>query len=481
MTAAVPKDEWSEIMSDNNTAMKAGLGYTIGNVLVKGINFLTLPLFSRLLTTEEFGVCNVFLSYDAILSVLVSLAIHTSIKSAHYEFKRTDEYTSSVTLSFWINALFYLIAIILGGNWLAGLVGFRESILLLLVPYSFSSAVIQLYNQRISLNYEYKKYLLVSLLNSIGNVVVSVILILTIFRTERDVGRIVGTVAPISAIALVLLYQMYRKAAPRFDKHFWKFALVYSLPIVPHGISQVLLGQCDRIMISNMIGNSEAGIYSLAGNLKLVLTVITTSIAVSWSTWFFSRMEKNEKREISESARLLVQMFVVFTVGLMALSPEIIYILGGKGYETGKLVAVPMIMDAFILFLYNIIVPSEYYTKKTTYIMTGTLIAAALNLVTNYIFIKAYGFIAAAYTTLFSYVCYLLLHIVISRKLVGFDVIEKKWIFISALIVGVAGTLDLFFVDNIALRYGICAVIVALLSPPLISYLKHEVRKKREV
>ena len=63
----------------------------------------------------------------------------------------------------------------------------------------------------------------------------------------------------------------------------------------------------------------------------------------------------------------------------------------------------------------------------------------------------------------------------------GFDVIEKKWIFISALIVGVAGTLDLFFVDNIALRYGICAVIVALLSPPLISYLKHEVRKKREV
>ena len=116
-------------------------------------------------------------------------------------------------------------------------------------------------------------------------------------------------------------------------------------------------------------------------------------------------------------------MFLVFTVGLMALSPEIIYILGGKGYEAGKLVAVPMIMDAFILFLYNIIVPSEYYTKKTTYIMTGTLIAAGLNLVTNYIFIKAYGFIAAAYTTLFSYVCYLLLHIVISRKLVGFDVI----------------------------------------------------------
>lgn len=75
-------------MAGKNTALKAGLGYTIGNVLVKGINFLTLPLFSRLLTTAEFGVYNVFLSYDAILSVLIGLALHSSIKSAHYEFKK---------------------------------------------------------------------------------------------------------------------------------------------------------------------------------------------------------------------------------------------------------------------------------------------------------------------------------------------------------------------------------------------------------
>ena len=52
-------------MAEKNSALKAGMGYTIGNVLVKGINFLTLPLFSRLLSTAEFGVYNVFLSYVA--------------------------------------------------------------------------------------------------------------------------------------------------------------------------------------------------------------------------------------------------------------------------------------------------------------------------------------------------------------------------------------------------------------------------------
>ena len=464
-------------MEGKNTALKAGLGYTIGNVLVKGINFLTIPLFSRLLTPAEFGVYNVFLSYDSILTVLIGFAMATSIKSAHYEFKKTDEYVSSISLITIINAAFYLAIVIIGGQKLASWMGFSELILLMLVLFSFGSAVIRLYNERISLNYEYKKFLLVALLNSVGNVVISLLLIVTIFRNQKDLGRIVGTVATLFAIAMVLLIKMYVKAPPRFNKKFWKFGLLYSLPIIPHGISQVLLAQCDRIMISRMVNESAAGIYSLAGNLKLVLTVISTSIGVSWSTWFFSKMDKGESEEIQKNSSLLVRIFLIFTVVLMAISPEIIYILGGKEYELGKYVAVPMIMDAFILFLYNIIVPSEYYTKKTKYIMMGTLIAAAVNLISNYIFIKLFGFVAAAYTTLFSYICYLVLHIVISKRLVNYEVVKWKWIMAASTIVAIAGSFDLLLTESIILRYVFCAVVVIALCPSLIKY--YRASKKR--
>lgn len=457
-------------MAGKNTALKAGLGYTIGNILVKGINFLTLPLFSRLLTTTEFGVYNVFLSYDAILSVLVGFAMATSVKSAHYEFKKTDEYVSSISLIYILNAFVYLVIILGGGQRLSSLMGLNELVLLLLVPFSFGGAIIQLYNERISLDYEYKKYLIVALINSVGNVIISLLLIITVFRNQRDIGRIVGTGVTVFSIAVVLLLKIYVKAPPKFNVRFWKFGLLYSLPIVPHGISQVLLAQCDRIMISRMVSDSAAGIYSLAGNLKLVLTVVSTSIGVSWSTLFFSKMDKGESEDIQKNSSLLVRAFLIFTVGLMALSPEIIYALGGKEYELGKYVAVPMIMDAFILFLYNIIVPSEYYTKKTKYIMMGTLVTTAVNLITNYIFIKRYGFAAAAYTTLFSYICYLVLHIVISKWLVKFEVIKWKWIIAAAAIVAITGAFDLVFVENMILRYVVCAVVVAVLCPSLIKY-----------
>ena len=117
-----------------------------------------------------------------------------------------------------------------------------------------------------------------------------------------------------------------------------------------------------------------------------------------------------------------------------------------------------MIVDAFILFLYNIIVPSEYYKKKTQYIMAGTIVAAIINVITNYIFIRAYGYIAAAYTTLFSYICYVVLHMIISRKLLGYWIIPLRDVFRMAAVMCVAFVLNTLLVDAIVIRY-LCNVV----------------------
>lgn len=232
---------------------------------------------------------------------------------------------------------------------------------------------------------------------------------------------------------------------------------------MPHGISQVLLAQFDRIMIRSMVGNAEAGIYSLAGNIKLILTIITDSISAAWTTWFYDQMAEDGAEQIKERAKELSMFFVVLAVGLLALSPELIFVLGGKNYESGKYVAIPMVVDAFVLFLYNIIVPAEYYKKKTTYIMLGTMAATVINLVTNYIFITKFGYIAAAYTTLFSYICYLVLHIIISHRVIGFYVLSIKDLLIhSGIICGMAA-LDLIFINHLLIRWGACAVVVILL------------------
>ena len=441
-------------MQIKSKAVSAGMGYTLGNILIKGINFLTVPIFSRMMSTDEFGVYNVFLSYDAILSVLIGMALHSSVKSANIEYKKKiDEYVSSVSLIYILNACICWIIAAIGAHYFSSLLNIPFVAVLLLVAFSTSSAIIQLYNEKISLQYAYKNYLKVAFTNSIGNVFISLVLIKTCFSTHKDIGRIIGATITVLIIALWILFDFYRKSKPKFSKKYWSFGIKYCLPIIPHGIAQTLLGQFDRIMSAQMVSVSAAGIYSLAGNIKLILTVISTSISSSWSTWFYEKIEKGDSREIQMRAGQLVSVFTILTLGLIMISPEMIDVLGGTAYASGKYVAVPMICDAFVLFLYNTIVPSEYYSKKTIYIMLGTSVAAVLNVILNYIFIQVFGFVAAAYTTLAAYIVYLILHLVISKKLMGYFIVTPKVLLLNAFLVFTTSVIGLYFIDNIGARY----------------------------
>ena len=287
-------------------------------------------------------------------------------------------------------------------------------------------------------------------------------------------GRIVGSVLPSFLISLVLLFGFFRKERPKFSKAYWKFGLKYSLPIVPHGISQMLLNQCDRIMIRSMVNPAAAGIYSLAGNIKLVLVIITDSVTTAWTTWFYSRMDKGENRAIQKRATQLLLLFFILTAGLMALSPELILLLGGAKYDLGKYVAIPLVLDAFALFLYNLVVPAQYYAKKTTYIMYGTMAAAAVNIVLNYIFIRLYGFVAAAYTTLASYLLFAAVHYIISGNLLKFFVVPPSRMLGICAAVAVMAAWNLLFVGSLLLRWGVCAVVVILVALYLLRQMRRE-------
>ena len=446
-------------------AVKAGLGYTAGNILVKGIVFLTLPLFSRLMTTAQFGVYNVFISYESILYVMIGFAIDLSLQSANIDFKDSiNKYISSVSIIYVINSIVFSALITFAGTWLSGVLNLEKSILYLLVVYSFSTAIISLYNMKVSLKYEYKKYLILTFSYSIGNVVLSLLLMLTILSVRRDYGRIVGATGAVFIAAICALWLIYKDAVPRVNKKYWIFALKFSLPLVPHGISQVLLAQFDRIMIRQLVSDSAAGVYSLATNIKLILTVITSSITTAWRTWFFNAMEAHGVKEIQNRARQLTEMFTIFSVGMMSISHEMILIFGGVKYEQAKYVVIPMVMDAFLLFVYSLVVQSEYYTKKTHYVMIGTIIATVINIITNYIFIQLYGFVAAAYTTLFSYIVYLVLHLIISYKVGGFSIVPITALALFIVIIVADGCINLIFVDNFVLRWCICLVTVSVMS-----------------
>ena len=72
-------------MSENKP-LTAGMGYVIGNYLIKGLAFLTLPVFARLMSTGDFGIYNIFVAYEGILVYIIGLALDNSFRSARYRY-----------------------------------------------------------------------------------------------------------------------------------------------------------------------------------------------------------------------------------------------------------------------------------------------------------------------------------------------------------------------------------------------------------
>ncbi|MCD7785692.1 MAG: oligosaccharide flippase family protein [Oscillospiraceae bacterium] len=441
-----------------NKEIKAGLGYTVGNILIKGISFLTLPIFSRLLSTEEFGIYNTYLAYENILAIFLGLGMYSSIKNANQDFpSQTKKYVSTLL---WLTVIPLAISLILVALFHIGITGFTglsTSLLLLLVFQSYGSAMLSVSNARLALNYEYKKYMGFAGFNTIVNVVLSIVLILTIYSEQREYGRIVGSAIPLILIGAYVFITEEKRGNFKFDKKFAKYAIAIGFPLIWHYLSQQIQGQFDRIAITNIVGASATGIYSFAYNIANILKVIFYSTENVWTIWFFKKMAEGKYKDIRNVSKKYTLLIAGIAICMLVFSKEVIMIMGDKEYWEGATIFIPLLISEYLVHLYTIPVGIEYYYKKTNYIAAMTVLAAIVNVSLNYALIPVFGYVAAAFTTMVSYAVQFISHWIISKKILKKNEIK-----------------NIFYFRDLAARFVlVCLVGIAvyILNPhPIIKY-----------
>jgi O-antigen/teichoic acid export membrane protein len=446
-----------------NKVASAGIGYTVGNYLLKGINFLTIPIFTRLMTTEHYGIYSTYMTYDAIISVFIAFALHSSLKNAKYKYnEKFDDYVSSIL----ILPVMFLAVLLVGVNVfcqpMSRLLELNRGILNVLFIHAFANSIVTIYNGKLGLDYKYQDFLKISFVNTVSNLVLSLALMFTLYANERYMGRILGSALPLVVIAVVIYWKSFQKAKPRFNKEYWKFGLNYSLPIIPHGISQIILSSFDRIMIKNLVGTSEAGIYSLGCNIEQLVKITTTSLDTVWGPWFYERMNENDHESIKKCSTWYAYGMFVFLSCLIFGAPEIVKIMGSEAYQDAKYVVIPLLACTFFTFLYTLPATVEYYYQKTKMIALGTMGAALLNIVLNYFCIKAFGYQAAAYTTLTAYVAYFVFHYLIAKKIAGVQLFHTAALCKYIAGIFVVSAVALALIEFFVLRWAIMLVFFAV-------------------
>lgn len=396
--------------------VRASIWFLVCSFMQRGVSMITTPIFTRLMSTEEYGQFNVFNSWFGILAIIVSMSLYQGVYTQgliKYDEDRPVFSSSLQGLTLTL-VLAWTVIYLSFHTFLNRLFTLTTVQMLSMLVMIWTGAVFGFWSSEQRVLYSYKKLLIITIILSIARPAVGAIMVL--LSDDKVTARILSIVVVELVLFTGLFVSQMRKGKKFYSPQYWKYAVMFNLPLIPHYLSQIVLNSADRIMIGRMIGNSEAGIYSLAYSVASIISIFVTALSQTISPWFYQKIKENKPKEVVSVAYPTIIIIAVISLGLILLAPEVVAIFAPKSYYEAIYVMPPVTMGIFFLYCYDMFAKFAFYYEKTVFIMIASVAGAVLNIILNYIFIKMFGYIAAGYTTLFCFIVYASGHYIFMRK-----------------------------------------------------------------
>lgn len=469
----------NNIERKNYNGIKAGIWYTIGNIIIKGIPFLSIPIFTNLLSTSDFGIYTIYISYQEIMSLIMGLGISGIIKIAKFEYR--DKFENFISFSYGIvlligifflgsiNLLFNMINI---GNW------FTKVVANLLIINSVFVVLYSIMNSKYIIEGKYFRNLFTVFGLTFLNIFFSIVMCLTIFQKTPYLGRIIGTTLGSFCIGILILVEQNRIKWINLKEKYYKFIIQTGIPLIPHQLTISLFTHSDKLMIQHFMGDEKAGIYGVAVLLSMLLAVILNSIDNAWTPWVYSLLKEKKYSILVKNNNLIVIFFMYLTTCFILISPDVFHIMTSRDYWEGILVLIPIIVSIYLNFMYIFSVVIEYSLKKTSFISLTSIVCLVINIILNYVMIQKYGYLGAAYATCISRGIMFIFHFLISKCLFKQKIVSTMYLIFSFMVVCMISLFTYYYQNMVILRWSNVLLFTVIV---LLYFYKHGVLKKLKI
>jgi O-antigen/teichoic acid export membrane protein len=370
--------------------------YGIGGIVSRFVGVITAPIYTRMLSTEGYGLLDLIMSISAILIIFTTMEMHSGYARSYYEAKDKNQLKQlrGTIMMYFVVSYFFLLAVffLLYPHLNQWINLFDISLLIPVVLQLLPTSIITL--TLITIQFE-KKPVLYSLIIISNLLLTAVGGIFAVTYLDLGVSGILWSNAIVSFIVVFILFiVLFKYTRFNFNMTYLKETALYSMPIMPARISTWVNQYIGRIFIVSALSLNMLGVYSIALKIGLLMTLAVGAFKQTWSPMankLFTQEGSESKFVIILNYYLLCSFALV--VLIVVASPLIIRIIAPFEFYRATsfvgLIAVSAMWDGIT----NIVASGNAWERKTYYNTYGSLTAASISIVLLYLFIDQGGII----------------------------------------------------------------------------------------
>ena len=457
-------------------ALKAGFWYVISTFLVKGLSFITTPIFSRLLSKEQYGEFSNFASWQTLLLIITGVEMQNTVSRAYYDFKDDfDGYVSSVTVTSCV-VTFLLYGLFLAcGDWILGIISIpAEYVHILFFMLMFQSCK-QIFMARERTLYRYKSVAAISMINLVVPTLIAVALVLLADAPDRLSARIYGFYIPSAMIGMVCAAVILWRGR-KFQWKYCKYAFVLALPLMAHYLTAHLLTSSNTIVTKLVLGAEVVSSVSIASSTNHILTILLQAVSGALTTWLMDNMEQENAKAARKGTLLYVIGISAVAIGVMLLAPELIWILGGRQYADSVLLMPGMVVAVLVQSVTTLFTIILTYKKKVVKTALYTGIVAVVSVAAKYFLLPYFGVMLLPVVNIVAFGILLVINYLLVRSCGGAGYVSFAKIIMVLAVVCAVMVGCFFLYQHTILRFAVIAAIAVVACMVIYKYRAFVIR-----
>lgn len=410
--------------------LKNSIIFILGEILNKSFPFFMLPVLTKYLSQESFGLVAMFTLTTTIFSFFSGLSIHGAISVKYYKLKKKEfvKYVGNCLLILVTSTLIISILVFIFFRYFSSYSTFSMFFVYLSLLIAFMQFITTINLTLWMVEQKATPYIFYQLGQTLFGGCLTLFLIIYVnFEWQGSIYSLTLTSILFGVLSLYFLkLRGFLKIS--IDDIYIKDALEFGIPLIPHNLSGWLSSGADRLLLAFTLGSASVGVYSVAFQIGMVISVLATAFNRAWNPFLFKTLSSNPTYEDKVKIIKITYLYIVSLIFIAFIFNEVVqlifpFFIGNNFLESSEYIFYFSLAMAF-KGGYFMVSGYYFYTNKTKLLTYITVSVAASSLIVLYYMIDQYGILGAAITTLISNFITFMLTCFISNK-----IYSMPWVF----------------------------------------------------